>query len=203
MNCPDFDELLAARAEPTAPAHAEVLAHAGACPQCARTWTALLRLDAAPAAARWPAVPERLARAARELARAPARTVRDASARLLFDSAAAGSRPALALRGAGPAARHLTFEYGALSLELAVLAGEHVGGDTLVGQFAGLRDPSEACCMLTGADVSRWTPLQPNGDFRFERVTPGRWLLALESEDQRFVVPELDLAAPAARDPLH
>jgi hypothetical protein len=201
MSCPAFDELLAARAEPVA--HGEVFAHVGGCPRCALAWAALLRLEAAPAAARWPDVPQRLASAARELVRVPARALRDASAQLLFDSAVAGSRPALALRGAGPATRHLAYEAGALHLELAVLAGEHAGGDTLVGQFAGVRDPSSACCVLTGADVARWTPLERNGDFRFERVRPGRWLLALEAEDQRLVLPALELSAPVARDPLH
>ncbi len=189
MTCPDFDDLLTARAEPGA--HAEVLAHAGRCPQCARTWAALALLDAAPAAARWPEVPPALSRAARAVAHGASslRRLREALARLVFDSAA-GPAAAVALRGAGPAARHLQFEAGALQLDLAVL-----GGDTLVGQLDGAGEPSAATCLLAGPDGARWTPLESNGDFRFERVVPGRYLLAVETDDQRLLVPDLDLSA--------
>jgi hypothetical protein len=200
MSCPDFDDLLAARAAPAA--HGEVLAHVGRCPACAASWAALLQLDDAPGAARWPAVPERLSRAARELGRSPRRSGPTAPARLVFDSSAPGARAALALRGSGPAARHLQYEAGGVQLDLAVLAGEHADGDTLVGQVNGVSDASGAACVLAGAEVARWTPLDLHGDFRFERVAPGRWLLTLEADDQRLVLPELDLAAPAARDPL-
>lgn len=187
MNCPDFDDLLAARARPGE--HAEVLAHAGNCPRCARTWGALALLDEAAAAARWPEVPPALSRAARDLARggSPLRRMREALARLVFDSAA-GPVAAVALRGAGPAARHLQFEAGALQLELAVL-----GSDTLVGQLEGAGEPAVATCMLAGPQGARWEPLEANGDFRFEHVAPGRYLLAVDTDDQRLLVPDLDL----------
>jgi hypothetical protein len=138
---------------------------------------------------RWPEVPPALARAARDVARgaSPLRRLRESLARLLFDSAA-GPVAAVALRGAGPAARHLQYEAGTLQLDLAVL-----GSDTLVGQLAGMEDAAAATCMLAGPQGARWAPLEDNGDFRFEQVAPGRYLLALETGDQRLLVPDLDL----------
>lgn len=185
MNCPDIDELLEARAAPGV--HAELLAHAGGCPECSRLWAALDLLDAAPAAAAWREVPGRLLDAARAAGRGPSplARLREVVARLVFDSATA---PAAALRGAGPATRHLTYEGAGRQLDLALL-----GGETLVGQVGGAG--ASGTVILAGPDGPRWAPLEANGDFRFERVAPGRYLLAVEGERERLLVPELDLGA--------
>ena len=91
---------------------------------------------------------------------------------------------------------------GALRLDLAVLTDAPDGGDTLVGQLTGARDVTSASCLLAGAHGTRWAPLESGGDFRFEHVAPGRYLLAVDAEDDRLLVPELDLSATTPRDPL-
>ena len=199
MTCPDFAELVAARAQPAA--KPDVLAHVGRCRECSRLWSALALLHDARGAAAWRDVAESLALAARRLGAGPVRAAPGDIAKVIFDSAA-GARPAVALRGAGPAARHLVLSAGALKLDLALLADAPDGGDTLVGQVAGLRDASAASCLLAGAAGARWTPLEGNGDFRFDRVSPGRYVLTVEDDDQRLLVPDLDLSTPTPRDPL-
>jgi len=197
MTCPGFDELVAAHEQPAA--HAAVLAHVGGCADCSRTWATLELLRDARSAAGWPEVGEALGRAARRAGDRP-RAAPAALGRLVYDSAS-GARPAVALRGAGPAARHLVLSAGALQLDLALLA-DAPEGDTLVGQVSGLADASAASCLLAGDAGARWSPLEGNGDFRFERVTPGHYLLSVDGGSERLLVPDLDLSATASRDPL-
>jgi hypothetical protein len=199
MTCPTFDELVAAHERPAA--QSEVVAHVGGCGECSRLWNALGLLRDAPHAAAWREVDAALHDAARRVGAGQVRVSPPAVASVVFDSAA-GARPALALRGAGPAARHLVLAAGALQLDLALLADAPDGGDTLVGQVAGLRDAAAASCLLAGAAGARWTPLEDNGDFRFDRVSPGRYLLSIENDDQRLLVPDLDLSTLTPRDPL-
>ncbi|HEX5012134.1 MAG TPA: hypothetical protein VFY71_17240 [Planctomycetota bacterium] len=199
MTCPTFAELLAARERPAA--QPEVVAHVGGCRECSRLWVALGLLPDAPRAAAWPDVGASLHETARRAGAGRVRAAPTAVASVIFDSAT-GARPAVALRGAGPAARHLVLASGPLQLDLALLADAPDGGDTLVGQVAGLRDAAAASCLLAGAAGARWTPLEGNGDFRFDRVSPGRYLLSIENDDQRLLVPDLDLSTLAPRDPL-
>jgi hypothetical protein len=199
MTCPEFDDLVAAHERPAA--HSALLAHVGGCGACSRTWSALELLRDGARAAAWPDVDAALAAAARRTGAGPAPAARASLASVVFDSAA-GSRPAVALRGAGPAARHIVLSAGALQLDLALLADAPDGGDTLVGQVAGLREAAAATCLLAGPAGARWTPLEPNGDFRFESVKPGHYLLSVEDERERLLVPDLDLSAPTSRDPL-
>ena len=177
MTCPPFAELVAAHERPAA--QPDVLAHVGGCRECSQLWAALALLPDAPRAAAWRDVAASLSEAARRVGAGPVRAARDAIASVIFDSAA-----------------------GALQLDLALLADAPDGGDTLVGQVAGLRDASAASCLLAGAAGARWTPLEGNGDFRFDRVAPGRYLLSVEDDDQRLLVPDLDLSTPTPRDPL-
>ena len=199
MTCPTFDELVAAHERPAA--QPEVVAHVGGCRECSRLWAALGLLPDAPRAAAWPDVAASLHDAARRVGAGRARPTPTEVASVVFDSAAA-ARPAVALRGAGPAARHLVLVSGALQLDLALLADAPDGGDTLVGQVAGLNDAAGASCLLAGSAGARWTPLEGNGDFRFDRVSPGRYLLSIENDDQRLLVPDLDLSTLTPRDPL-
>ena len=199
MTCPSFAELVAAHERPAA--QPDVLAHVGRCRECSQLWAALALLADAPHAAAWRDVAASLGEAARRLGAGPARAASASIANVIFDSAA-GARPAVALRGAGPAERHLVLAAGALQLDLALLADAPDGGDTLVGQVAGLRDASAATCLLAGAAGARWTPLEANGDFRFDRVAPGRYLLSVEDDDQHLLVPDLDLSTSTPRDPL-
>ena len=106
-----------------------------------------------------------------------------------------------ALRDGGPIDRHLLFEAGPFEVDLAFVEGGALVGQVLAeeeasaaGEPSGLED---AVCVLLGDGDARESALHTNGDFRFERVEPGRYALFVEAREVRVVVPEIDLSRSA------
>ena len=99
-----------------------------------------------------------------------------------------------ALRGEGPADRHLLFEAGPFEVDLAL-----IDSGALVGQVhtAG-GDPQEledGVCVLYSDDDTREAPLDADGDFHFASVRPGAYDLVLETPRVRLLLPDVDLSS--------
>ena len=113
-------------------------------------------------------------------------------ARLIRDAGAPELVPAL--RGEGPAQRHLLFEAGPFEVDLAL-----IDSGALVGQVhAAGGDPQEledGVCVLYSADDTREAPLDSDGDFHFASVQPGAYDLVLETPRVRLLFPDVDLSA--------
>lgn len=198
MSCPSFEDLVEARLSPDS--RPEVLTHlGGGCANCVQRLKVVEIAVSALRAEPFPAVPERLHRLALEIPdrvrRGPLREalagVVEFVGELVFDSRAA--RPALALRGEHVAERHLLYRAGPFEIDVALLED-----DALVGQVlhadADLGD--DAACVLCGEDRVLQSSVEPNGDFHFDAVPPGRYMLMFESGELRVVVPEVDLDLP-------
>jgi len=122
---------------------------------------------------------------------------------LVFDSAR--PTPALALRGPGPAARHLlyAFDRSPLELDLALIEPDAIVGQVLdTGAHGSGWD--DAVCVLVGEDGLRQTTVGAYGDFRFEGVDHRPMSLLLETGDRRLVIEDLGLgeedAPPSDRE---
>jgi hypothetical protein len=113
-------------------------------------------------------------------------------ARLVRDAGAQEVVPAL--RGEGPAQRHLLFEAGPFEVDLAL-----IDSGALVGQVhAAAGDPQEledGVCVLYSDDDTREAPLDADGDFHFTSVSPGAYDIVLETPTVRLLFPEVDLRA--------
>jgi hypothetical protein len=97
-----------------------------------------------------------------------------------------------ALRGEGPAERHLLFEAGPFEVDLAL-----IDSGALVGQVhAAGRDRQEledGVCVLYSEDDTREALLDSDGDFHFASVRPGAYDLVLETPSVRLLLPDVDL----------
>jgi len=196
MNCPDFEALLATSEDPGS--HPETTRHlARGCPACERrmqllaTTQELLALGALP-------------RPREEWRRAAGRLPLDPGVRLPTrwngqEVAVGGAQPAL--RGAGLCRRHRSYAAGPATVDIAML-----DPSTLVGTVS----RSDACasiaahveddvvCVLDGPGGPRQVALESNGDFRFEGVDPGRYLLLVEGRDWNVVLEDVDLTTASS-----
>ena len=196
-SCPTYDELFLSvdPAQGTDNATlARVRTHMDAgCPSCARRESRLSSMLSALRSSPFPEVPKAWRNQAVALLRSPGpiARVRDFLARLIVD-VNQNYDPAMALRGEGPADRHLLFEAGPFEVDLALL-----DSGALVGQVAAEAGDSElfanGFCVLHGQGKPRETRLDVNGDFHFAGVSPGHYNLVLESPAVRVLVPQVDL----------
>ncbi|MEM7310405.1 MAG: hypothetical protein AAF682_27255 [Planctomycetota bacterium] len=211
MTCPSYDQLFlllsgtdAGQSErpadlATAQEHLD-----GGCPLCVRRVRLVRLVLGALAVGEFPQVPEAWSRQVEALASpgreaapfapvAPLSRVRQFVAQLVLD-AGLTAEPALALRGEGPAERHLLYQAGPFEVDLALLES-----GALVGQVLSAEEESpslDGCiCMLHGEDESRQTPLDDNGDFHFSGVQPSAYDLVLEGPEVRVLVPGIELGA--------
>ncbi len=178
-------------------------------PEAARVGRLLRTMLSALQAGPLPEVPPHLSLAARQVpeslvakADAPPSSLRarlteladHVLGRLVFDSAR--PTPALALRGPGPAARHLLYRFDDAGYELDLAL---IDPDTIVGQVLDTSaEPSaleDAVCVLVGDDGLRQAAVGRHGDFRFEGVGHRPTALLLETGTGRFVLEDLGLGA--------
>lgn len=188
MTCPDYERLFLALADRTL--DPEVHRHlAEGCPRCAGRIrlgeTALQAL----LSGGLPAPREDWKKAAAELPGRP-----DLRLPTRWTGTEVVDRgPTPVLRGGALCQRHLRFEAGPAELDLALLEPA-----TLVGTVTRHDDRElgrDAVCVLDGSRGTRQMALEPNGDFRFEGVDPGHYLLLVEGGDWNLVVKDVDLTS--------
>ncbi len=119
--------------------------------------------------------------------------VRRIAAVLSFDSWAAGG-PALAMRSAESASRHLVYTAEGCDLDLRIAPGR--GGFTLSGQVLG----ADAAGAVELADAATAAPavrsaLDELGEFRLDGIGRGVYRLTLHVGDDQIELPPLDVGA--------
>ena len=195
MSCPDWEELLSARASPAG--HSDVIQHLESdCPHCSTRWRTLEALASTFAKGPFPRVSSKLERFAADLpgrladrVLVPERFV----GALIFDSARSGA--ALAIRGASLAPRHVLYRAGPYEIDVAI-----VEPSTLVGQILPVKSLENAVTVLLGDQNIRQIRLERNGDFRFDALESGEYTLVIESSACHVVVPDLVIAADAREE---
>lgn len=187
MTCPDLEEL--ARTIDEAEASADALEHVARCPRCARRRELLLGIRSMLAAPPPPAPREALVRRIVEGIRRPeeqASPLLRLAARLVGPD----ERALPALRGQGLARRHLRGEVEGYEVDVADMGGGDVVGNLLAPPGLEL---GEAICALAGESTLAETPLQPNGDFHFAAVEPGRYRLLVRTPEVELAFEGLDV----------
>jgi len=184
--CPSQADLLAA-AEAPVPSGA-LSAHVGTCAACQGTLRRMQGLLGVLNDLALEPVPEHVLAAALAVpAEAPGLEARIRSfvARLL-PAPAGDARPAF--RGASGATT-LAYEAGPYQLELS-----HLASGALVGRVSAREgELTQAGCLLYGGFETQACELGTGGRFRFTDVEPGDYVLIVESEDRRVVVPGISL----------
>lgn len=226
MDCPSFDELL--DAFESEDRGASYLARLDTmCPECARRVElvrSLVRsLDSGP----FPDVPQHLHDAAVSIGEAPVPNgtpvpagvhnghssssappggrersgwfapVREFIADLVFDSFL--HEPVAVLRGRSATERHLLYRAGSFEVDLALTESGAIVGQVL-GDDDEWENVRDATCILTGEDRTWTSDIESNGDFHFDGVGPGSYVLQLEAPEVRLVVPEFEFSSAVSDD---
>ena len=189
MICPDFEALLVALHDPSS--HTDVVDHMeGGCPRCDRRRRLITGLLETLGHGRLPAPREEWSRAASNLVRES--PTPDPPRHLGEPAVASGPQPAL--RGAALCHRHLRYTAGPFEVDLALLSPSTLVG-TVVPDESGVPDLGGAVCVLSGSGSPRQVQLERNGDFRFEGVDPGRYLVLVDAPGVDLVIEDVDLGS--------